>query len=108
MLRDILKFSGIDYRDIQKERGRFLVESVKVYVLRLKNSSRWKIFTKYVYFLLKRTIDKFFLKVNINFYRSTTVLTKNTQPLRILPATYFFLYYSVIHPPNLKQLKNPN
>ena len=41
-----------------KERGRFLVKSVKVCVLRLKNSSRTVIFTKYVYFLLKRTIDK--------------------------------------------------
>ncbi len=43
-----------------KERGRFLVKSVKVCVLRLKNSSRTIIFTEYVYFLLKRTIDKFF------------------------------------------------
>ena len=32
-----------------KERGRFLVESVKVCVIRLKNSSRTIIFTKYKY-----------------------------------------------------------
>ena len=61
-----------------KERGRFLVESVKVCVLRLKNSSRTMVFTKYVYFLLKTTKNKFKKKVNINFYRSNTVLTYNT------------------------------
>ncbi len=45
--------------DIYKEKGRFLVKSVKVCVLRLKNS-RTIIFTKYVYLLLKRTIIFFF------------------------------------------------
>ena len=55
-------------------KGRLQVKSVKVCVLRLKNSSRTIIFTKYVYFLLKRTIEKNFKKkFNKNFYRSTTV-----------------------------------
>ena len=43
--------------------GRLRVNSVKVCVLRPKNRSRTIIFTKYVYFLLKRTVDKNFKKL---------------------------------------------
>ena len=67
---------GIYSKEIDnKGRGMFRVKSVKLCVLRLKNSSRMIIFSKYVYFLLKRTTyrQKIFKKVNINFYRSTIV-----------------------------------
>ena len=73
-MRKIYVHSPFKQNNFNKEGGHFLANPVKVCVLRLKNSSRTIIFTQYVYFLLKRTIDKFFLKkVNINFYRSTTV-----------------------------------
>ena len=44
-----------------KGKSRLRVKSVKMCVLRLKNSSRTIIFTKYVYFLFKRTIEIFLL-----------------------------------------------
>ena len=50
---------------LRKEIGRFLVNSVKVCVLRLKNSSRTIIFSKYVYSLLNRTIEKKMISRNI-------------------------------------------
>ena len=81
----------------KKERGRFL-ESVKVCVLRLKNSSRTIIFTKYLHFLLKRTIDNnFFLKTFfkhkfLSFYYCFLLITHNIYGFYQKPTPLFVLF----------------